>query len=154
MIPAPVSRSPATVPGSGIDVALRAGGFVYILGNVGGATGASTIGDGTGSGMTGASTIGDGTGSAMTGASTIGDGTGSGMTGASTIGDGTGSGMTGASTIGDGTGSAMTDDVGWGSGAVAGDCGLGELSRTQALEKFPGPHTSFAAEAGGAAARW
>ena len=140
MIPAPVSRSPATVPGSGIDVALRAGGFVYILGNVGGATGASTIGDGTGSGMTGASTIGDGTGSAMTGASTIGDGTGSGMTGASTIGDGTGSGM--------------TDDVGWGSGAVAGDCGLGELSRTQALEKFPGPHTFVAAEAGGAAARW
>jgi hypothetical protein len=133
MIPAPVSRSPATVPGSGIDVALRVGGFVYILVKVGGSTGGSTNGDGTGSAMTGGSTNGDGTGSAMTGGSTNGDGTGS--------------AMTGGSTNGDGTGSAMTGDVGWGSGSVAGDCGLRELSGTQALEKFPGPHTSVAAEA-------
>ncbi len=45
------------------------------------------------------------------------------------------------------------DKLGWvgncGSGAVAVDSWLG----AQALEKFPGPHTSTAAEAGGAAAR-
>ncbi|MGB8688335.1 MAG: hypothetical protein WCD53_13485, partial [Microcoleus sp.] len=86
---------------------------------------------------------------------TTGGGTGSAMTaGDWTTGDGTGSAMTaGDWTTGGGTGSAMTADAGCGSDrdaadrdaadGDAGDCGLGVLLGAQALEKFPGPHTSI-----------
>jgi|GEM_PF-3085202 hypothetical protein len=52
----------------------------------------------------------------------------------------------------------MNADVGCGADRDAADrdaadCGLGVLLGAQALEKFPGPHTSIRAEAGGAAAR-
>ncbi len=97
-----------------------------------------------------------GTGSGIAGGATV----GSGATDSTTGNCGTGSGVAGGATVGNsGSGS--------GSGAVGagvperrdfmdefdGGFGLGELSGAQALEKFPGPHTSIAAPAGGAAAK-
>ena len=155
MIPAPVTRSATTVPGSGIAVgALTGVGVLYMFCQ---SSGRATSGGGTGSAMTGADdsiTGTTGTGSAMTGAgdSTTGTtGTGSAMTGDgdSTTGTtGTGSAMTGDgdATIGTtGTGFLMTRG-GW----VVDDWLL--LLDEQALEKFPDPHVDCA-EAGGAAAR-
>ncbi len=102
--------------------------------------GAVSTGSGTGSAMTGdgdATTGSTGTGSAMTGdgdATTGSTGTGSAMTG-----DGDGDATTG-------TGFLMTRG-GW----VVVDRRL--LFVVHSEEKFPGPHTSYCAEAGGAAAR-
>jgi len=130
-IPAPVRRSAIAVPGSGIEVELLAGGFVYML-KLGGIAGAGTgAGVGTGAGA------GVGTGNR---------GIGSGVTAA---GDGLGVGLgvgLGDETIGSGVG--LGASIGAGSaGAVCAD-----LAVAQGLEKFPGPHTSTAV-AGGAAAR-
>ncbi|NJR24576.1 MAG: hypothetical protein HC786_21665 [Richelia sp. CSU_2_1] len=96
------------------------------------------IGDGDGASRMGA-------GSAEAGAAS----TGSGGAGAGATGEG--SGATGA-----GSGAAFTlaagDASGCGSVGDCSACGLGELS-AQGEEKFPGPHTSITAAAGGAAAR-
>jgi len=117
--------------------------------------GAVSTGSGTGSAMTGdgdATTGSTGTGSAMTGdgdATTGSRGTGSAMTGdgdATTGSTGTGSAMTG-----DGDGDATT-----GTGFLMTRGGWVVVDRrlfVQSEEKFPGPHTSYCAEAGGAAAR-
>ena len=154
MIPAPVTRSATTVPGSGIAVGLTSVrvGYMFPKSPAGAVSGGSVAGCDTGSAIgAGDSTTGTtGTGSAMTGDgdSTTGTtGTGSAMTGDgdSTTGSCTGSAIgAGDSTTGTtGTGFLMTRG-GW----VLVDCGL----VVQAEEKFPGPHRSCA-EAGGAAAR-
>src|SRR5919199_820028 len=141
MIPAPVTRSATTVPGSGIAVGFTevAAGYMFPKSPVGAvSTGSVTGSTGTGSAMTGdgdATTGSTGTGSAMTG-----DGD------ATTGSTGTGSAMTGdgdAATGSTGIGAAVTGRGGW-------DVDGGVL--LQAGEKFPGPHT-YCAEAGGAAAR-
>jgi hypothetical protein len=149
MIPAPVTSSATTVPGSGIAVGFTEvrGGYMFPKSPAGAVTGGWVAGSGTGSAMTaGDSTTGSGTGSAMTGEgdSTTGSCTGSVMTGEgdSITGSCTGSAMTGEGDSTTGTGFLMTR----GGGVV--DCRL----LLQAEEKFPGPHTSCA-EAGGAAAR-
>ena len=125
--------------GLGITVSVWTGGNTSI-GSVGGCN--SITGGGDTMGGTVGSTIGDSTTTGGT------DGTGSGMasgSGDSTIGSGVASGD---ATIGNcGTGSRRDCP-----GGKVGDWRLAELSGTQALEKFPGPHTSIA-EAGGAAAR-
>ncbi|MEG4286698.1 hypothetical protein QUB68_26550 [Microcoleus sp. A006_D1] len=189
MIPAPVTRSATTVPGSGIDVALCEVAFVYI-GKVGGGAdmgggdnttdggvaGDIIIGSGVGSGD--ATSDGGGVGSIIGDvgggtSSNTGGGVGSTIGGVgdvtwSTIGGGVGSDSnTGAGATmssGEDTGEGFTEDGGIGSGegsgdavtgsaTAAGDCRAREVPGAQALEKFPGPHTSTAAEAGGAAAR-
>ncbi|MEG3848035.1 hypothetical protein QT971_11510 [Microcoleus sp. herbarium19] len=102
-----------------------------------------------GVGTTG-STIADGIGdSTANGTDGIGSGAASGdSTANGTEGIGSGVARGDSTTSGtDGTGSGG-DSV----GEVAGESGLAERSDPQALEKFPGPHTSIA-EAGGAAAR-
>ena len=154
MIPAPVTRSATTVPGSGIAVGgfWPRGGYMYTTSPGGAITagwvaGTSCTGSAIGAGdsTTGTSCIGSAidAGDSITGTSCTGsaiDG-GDSTTGTS----GTGSAMTGDgdSTIGtSGTGFVMTRG-GW----VVGDGAL----PPQALEKFPGPHT-YCAEAGGAAA--
>ena len=139
MIPAPVTRSATTVPGSGIAVGGLTpgrGGYMFPKSPAGAVSGGSVAGCDTGSAMTaGDSPTGTtGTGSAMTG------------DGDSTTGTtGTGSAMTGDgdSTTGSCTGSAI--------GACDSAAGDGALL-SQALEKFSDPHR-FCAEAGGAAAR-
>jgi hypothetical protein len=69
---------------------------------------------------------------------------------------GTGSGIGSGTGFGAGSGTGSGIGLGTGSGTAlgteSGDTGLGVLSLAQAGEKFPGPHTSTAAE-GGAAAR-
>jgi len=84
-MPAPVTRSATTVPGSGIAVGLTEGrgGYMFPTSPAGAVSAGSVAGSGTGSAMTaGESTTGSGTGSAMTaGESTTGSGTGSAMTG-------------------------------------------------------------------------
>lgn len=118
-------------------------GFVMTAGGEAGnrGTGSGTgAGDGTvGSGATGSTTVvGDGT--------TGNWGTGSGVAGDWTTGNcGTGSG-TGAGDAGVGDRRDSMDEF-------DGGFGLGELSGAQALEKFPGPHTSICAAPGGAAAK-
>src|SRR4028119_1673437 len=137
MIPAPVTRSATTVPGSGIAVGVTEVGEGYMFPKSPG--GAITAGSVAGS-CTGSSI---GVGDSTTGTSCTGSAIGAGdsTTGTSCTGSAIGAGdsTTGTSC----TGSAMTGD-GWG----AGDCGL----LRQRSEKFPGPHTNCA-EAGGAAAR-
>jgi hypothetical protein len=160
-IPAPVSRSAVTVPGSGIAVDLGALAREYMLemlgdgASIGDGDGASRMGAGsaevgaasTGSGDAGAGATGAGSGAA-TSAGAVSTEAGAGATGE-------GSGATGA-----GSGAACTlaagDDSGCGSVGDCSVCGLGELSgelSAQGEEKFPGPHTSITAVAGGAAAR-
>ena len=83
--------------------------------------------------------------------------------GAVSTGSGTGSAMTGdgdATTGSTGTGSAMTGDgdgdATTGTGFLMTRGGWVVVDRrlfVQSEEKFPGPHTSYCAEAGGAAAR-
>jgi len=150
MIPAPVTRSATTVPGSGIAVGgLTGAGVLYMFCQ---SSGCATSGGGTGAGIgAGDSTTGStGTGSAMTGdgdATTGSRGTGSAMTGdgdATTGSTGTGSAMTGDGDATTGTGSLVRR----GRGVVDDWLVLVE----QALEKFPDPHADCA-EAGGAAAR-
>ena len=154
MIPAPVTRSATTVPGSGIAVGFTPLALLYRsiqccghpsidTGTVGGGGTGSVIG--AGDSISGTSCIGSAidAGDSITGTS----GTGSAIdAGDSTTGtSGTGSAMTGDgdSTIGtSGTGFVMTRG-GW----VVGD----GAPPPQALEKFPDPHT-YCAEAGGAAA--
>jgi hypothetical protein len=99
MIPAPVTRSATTVPGSGIDVAALCGVLsVYIFVNF------SECGGG---------------------------------------------GFCDCSTSSDAAVPERRDSM----DGLDGGCGLGELSGVQALEKFPGPHTSTCAAPGGAAAK-
>ncbi|NJM62706.1 MAG: hypothetical protein HC849_24935 [Oscillatoriales cyanobacterium RU_3_3] len=97
----------------------------------------------TGSGGAGAGATGAGSGAASS-AGAVSTEAGAGATGE-------GSGATGA-----GSGAAFTlaagDASGCGSVGDCSACGLGELS-AQGEEKFPGPHTSITAAAGGAAAR-
>ena len=120
--------------GLGITVSGWTGGNISIV--AGGGDGGNSTTGGVAMGGTVGCTIGDWT----TGGT---DGIGSGV--ASGSGDGTiGSGVA--------SGDATIGNCGTGSRRDAGGCGLAELSGTQALEKFPGPHTSIA-EAGGAAAR-
>ena len=69
-MPAPVTRSATTVPGSGIAVGLTEGrgGYMFPTSPAGAVSAGSVAGSGTGSAMTaGESTTGSGTGSAMTG---------------------------------------------------------------------------------------
>src|SRR4028119_197944 len=166
MIPAPVTRSATTVPGSGIAVGGLTGvGVLYMFCQ---SSGCPTSGCGTGSaiGAGDATTGSRGTGSAIgAGDSTTGSrGTGSAIgAGDSTTGaTGNGSAMTGdgdATTGSTGTGSAMTGDgdatTGTGflmtrGGRVVDDWLV--FLDEQAEEKFPDPHVCCA-EAGGAAAR-
>ena len=140
MIPAPVTRSATTVPGSGIAVGVTEVGEGYMFPKSPG--GEITAGSVAGTSCTGsAMTAGDST----TGTSC----TGSAMTaGDSTIGTScTGSAMTAGDST---TGTSCT-----GSGIVASDGRdrrIDSLLLTQRGEKFSGPHT-FCAEAEGAAAR-
>ncbi|WP_333385661.1 hypothetical protein [Microcoleus sp. B4-D4] len=110
MIPAPVTRSATTVPGSGIDVAALCGVELLVYMFV-------KFGEGVGMG--------------------VGDG--------STCDCGTGSGT--------GAGDARVPERRDSMDGLDGASGLGELSGLQALEKFPGPHTSTCAAPGGAAAK-
>jgi hypothetical protein len=163
MIPAAVTRSATTVPGSGIDVALCGVVLVYMFVKF-----SEGVGMGVGTGAIGLMMTGGGeAGNRGTGSTTgAGDGMiGSGATGSTTgVGDGMiGSGATGSTTgVGDGTtGSGTGFATGVGDAGVGersdsmdgfdGDFGLGELSGAQASEKFPGPHTSIAAPGGAAA---
>ena len=147
MIPAPVTKSATTVPGSGIAVGLTAVGEGYMFPKSPG--GAITVGSVGGTSSTGSAIDAGGstssTGSAIdAGGSTTGSAidAGGSTTGTSSTGSAldAGSSTTGTSS----TGSAMTTGDGWG----VGDGGV----LPQAGEKFPGPHTNCA-EAGGAAAR-
>ncbi len=137
MIPAPVTRSATTVPGSGIAVGVTEveEGYMFPKSPPGAVSAGSVAGSCTGSAI--------GAGDSTTGTSCTGSAIGAGdsTTGTSCTGSAIGAGdsTTGTSC----TGSAMTGD-GWG----AGNRGL----LRQRSEKFPGPHT-YCAEAGGAAAR-
>jgi hypothetical protein len=125
--------------GLGITVSGWTGGNTSIV--AGGGDGGNSTTGGVAMGGTVGCTIGDWTTGGTDG---IGSGVASGS-GDATIGSGVASGD---ATIGNcGTGSRRDCP-----GGKVGDWRLAELSGTQALEKFPGPHTSIA-EAGGAAAR-
>ena len=141
MIPAPVTRSATTVPGSGIAVGGLTGvGVLYMFCQ---SSGRATSGGGTRSAIGGGDSI---TGTTGTG-SAIGAGDGDSTTGTTGTGSAIGAGD-GDSTIGTtGTGFLMTRG-GW----VVDDDDDWLLLLEQAREKFPGPHT-YCAEAGGAAAR-
>ena len=151
MIPAPVTRSATTVPGSGIDVALCGAVLVYMFVKfrvgVGMGVGTGAIGFVmTAGGEAGHRGTGSGTGAGATGSTTGTGGIGSGVAGDWTTGNsGSGSG-TGAVGAGVPERRALMDEF-------DGGFGLGELSGPQALEKFPGPHTSTCAAPGGAAAK-
>ena len=159
MIPAPVTRSATTVPGSGIDVALCGAVLVYMFVKfrVG-------VGMGVGTGARGfvMTAGGEAAGNCGTGSGTgaVGATIGSGATGSTTGNCGTGSGVTGDWTTGNSGSGSGTGAVGAGvperralMDEFDGGFGLGELSGPQALEKFPGPHTSTCAAPGGAAAK-
>ena len=128
---------------------------------IGGASGNSGIGSGV---ATGDATTGGCSCSTIVAGGVAGDSIATGACGStigagdSTTGNGSGSGDAsgdGATGNGNGSGDASGATGSAVAGAVgAGDCWLlVELPGKQALEKFPGPHTSTAAEAGGAAAR-
>ncbi len=135
MIPAPVTKSATTVPGSGIAVGVTAVGEGYMFPKSPG--GAITAGSVAGTSTTGSAI--DAGGSTTGSAIDAGDST----TGTSSTGSALDAG--GSTTDTSSTGSAMTAGDGWG-------VGDGGVVPPQAGEKFPGPHTNTA-EAGGAAAR-
>ena len=128
MIPAPVTMSPTTIPGSGI-VALD-GLDVEVVYMFPKSPAAGAVSGGSVSGTSC-------TGSAGTDSTTCSCGTGSAMTAG---GDST--------TCSCCTGSRRDP----GDDEVVADCSLLASALAHSLEKFPGPHTSTA-EAGGAAAR-
>ena len=151
MIPAPVTRSATTVPGSGIAVGGLTGvGVLYMFCQ---SSGRATSGGGTGSaiGAGDATTGSRGTGSAIgagdatTGSRGTGSAIGAGDGDATTGSTGTGSAMTGDGDATTGTGFLMTRG-----GRVVDDWLV--FLDEQAEEKFPDPHVCCA-EAGGAAAR-
>ena len=162
MIPAPVTRSATTVPGSGIGFVLTGVGVAYMFvkfraGVVSGGAvgGTSCTGSGVGAGHATAGTGSTGSTNDGTGDATAsGDGWGSTNSGTGdSIGCGASSTWSGATGGGDSTGTSGTFRTGFRTepgGEVAGDCWVAAPPHT--LEKLPGPHTSCA-EAGGAAAR-
>lgn len=172
-IPAPVSRSAVTVPGSGIAVdlgTLEREYMLEILGDgtrIGDGDGASIIGAGAaGAGSAGAGAASRGVGDAVVSAEAVAGAAGTVSGGAAVGATGTTSGAAGSAGTVSAEAVAGATNAGFcvagtlaagddsGCGAV-GDCsalGLEELS-VQEEEKFPGPHTSITAAAGGAAAR-
>ncbi|MDP8935407.1 MAG: hypothetical protein M3N42_15005 [Cyanobacteriota bacterium] len=153
MIPAPVSRSATTVPGSGIAVGLTGVGAVYMFVkfNAGAASGSVTGNRGIGSCV--------GAGDDSTAGSTnsgTGDSTGCGSTSGTGDSIGCGASCTRPDSMGDGatTGVSCTGAFRWDAGDGGGGGGGGGvgLPLMHSVEKLPGPHTSTA-EAGGAAAR-
>lgn len=158
--PAPVRSSAITLPGSGIEVELLTGVAVYMLkvetglciGSGADTDGTIGAGDGDGDGN-GVGSVNSGIGSGVTTAAGDGLGLGLGLglrlglgLGEATIGSGVGAGE---ATIGSGV---VTGEATIGSGAGEAVVAVSGAGVTQALEKFPGPHTSTAV-AGGATAR-
>ena len=136
MIPAPVTRSATTVPGSGIAVGgLTVVGGLYIQGYGRVGPEVSPLSSSCPGSVIGA-------GDSITGTSST----------ASVI--GAGGSITGTSSTGSviGAGDSIIGTSSTGSAIGAGDWVAGDRAPPpQALEKFPGPHT-YCAEAGGAAA--